>query len=120
MPHSRIRHRTSKPLTKSQLLPLKTKYGDDYPAQTLLRNTDPDQLFAPIASEMMPPVPRWHSNRMVRVGDAVHAPSSSSGQGASLAIESAIQLARCLRDIAAPSLAFARYKQLRRGSRRLG
>ena len=31
--------------------------------------------------------------------DSAHAPSSSSGQGASLAIEGAVQLARCLRDL---------------------
>lgn len=93
---------------------LRELYADDHPAQTLLAHTDPDQLFAPIASELMPPVPRWHSERMVLIGDAVHAPSSSSGQGASLAIESAIQLARCLRDIPAPSQAFACYEQLRR------
>ena len=45
----------------------------------------------------MPPVPHWHRGRKVLVGDAVHAPSHSTGQGASLAIrESSIQLARCL------------------------
>jgi len=93
---------------------LRDLYGDDQPAQTLLRHAEPDQLIATGASEMMPPVPRWYSERMVLVGDAVHAPSSSSGQGASLAIESAIQLARCLRDIPKPSDAFARYEQLRR------
>ncbi|MFS6649934.1 FAD-dependent monooxygenase, partial [Staphylococcus aureus] len=74
---------------------LRALYRDDQPAQTLLRVAVPDQLVATGASEMMPPVPRWHSQRMVLVGDAVHAPSSSSGQGASLAIESAVQLARC-------------------------
>ena len=36
---------------------------------------------------------------MVLLGDAVHTPSSSSGQGASQAAESAIELARCLRDL---------------------
>lgn len=87
---------------------------DDQPAQTLLRHVDSDQLIATGASEMMPPVPRWHSERMVLIGDAVHAPSSSSGQGASLAVESAIQLARCLRDFARPSQAFECYEQLRR------
>ncbi|WP_285639119.1 hypothetical protein [Lentzea sp. NBRC 102530] len=35
--------------------------------------------------EIMPSVPRWHRDRMVLVGDAAHAPSASSGQGASLA-----------------------------------
>lgn len=93
---------------------LRELYRDDEPAQTLLRHADPAQLVATGASEMMPPVPHWHSERMVLVGDAVHAPSSSSGQGASLAMESAVQLARCLRDTANPADAFTCYEQLRR------
>jgi 2-polyprenyl-6-methoxyphenol hydroxylase-like FAD-dependent oxidoreductase len=51
---------------------------------------------------------------MVLVGDAVHAPSNSTGQGASLAMESAIQLARCLRDLPDLPSAFAAYERLRR------
>ena len=51
---------------------------------------------------------------MVLLGDSVHAPSSSSGQGASLAIESAVELARCLRDIDDVTAAFAAYEKLRR------
>jgi hypothetical protein len=47
----------------------------------------------------MPSVPGGHRDRLVLVGDAVHAPSNSSGQGASLAIESAIELVYCLRDL---------------------
>ncbi|HUA80741.1 MAG TPA: NAD(P)/FAD-dependent oxidoreductase [Dyella sp.] len=93
---------------------LRDLYGDDRPAQTFLRHADPNQLVTSGASEMMPPVPHWYSDRMVLVGDAVHAPSSSSGQGASLAIESAVQLARCLRDIPVPREAFASYERLRR------
>ena len=50
---------------------------------------------------------------MVLVGDSAHAPSSSSGQGASLAIESAVQLARCLRDLPCDQ-AFAAYEAERR------
>jgi len=50
---------------------------------------------------------------MVLAGDSAHAPSSSSGQGASLAIESAIVLARCLRDLPYDQ-AFAAYEALRR------
>ena len=50
----------------------------------------------------MPPVPHWWRGRMVLVGDAVHAPSNSTGQGASLAIESGVELARCLRDLPDP------------------
>jgi 2-polyprenyl-6-methoxyphenol hydroxylase-like FAD-dependent oxidoreductase len=48
------------------------------------------------------------------VGDSAHAPSSSSGQGASLAAESAVQLARCLRDRPDVTSAFTSYEQLRR------
>jgi 2-polyprenyl-6-methoxyphenol hydroxylase-like FAD-dependent oxidoreductase len=51
---------------------------------------------------------------MVLVGDAVHAPSNSTGQGASLAMESAIQLARCLRDMTDVPSAFSVYERLRR------
>ncbi|WP_143751397.1 NAD(P)/FAD-dependent oxidoreductase [Collimonas sp. PA-H2] len=66
------------------------------------------------AGEILPPVPQWHRSRMVLVGDAAHAPSSSSGQGASLAMESAIQLARCLPDLPDAATAFLAYEQLRR------
>lgn len=93
---------------------LRALYRDDQPARAILCRADPDQLLATGANEMLPPVPCWHSQRMVLVGDAVHAPSSSSGQGASLAIESAVQLARCLRDLRQPADAFACYEHMRR------
>ena len=51
---------------------------------------------------------------MLVVGDAAHAPSPSSGQGASLAIEDAVVLATCLRDGAGVADAFARFEQIRR------
>jgi 2-polyprenyl-6-methoxyphenol hydroxylase-like FAD-dependent oxidoreductase len=63
---------------------------------------------------VLPSVPRWHRDRMVLVGDSVHAPSSSSGQGASLAIESGVELARCLRDLPDVPSAFEAYERLRR------
>ena len=50
---------------------------------------------------------------MVIIGDAVHATSPSSGQGASLAIEDAIVLAKCLRDIPDTAAAFAAFQRLR-------
>lgn len=82
------------------------------PALDLLRRTEPaDLLVGPM--EDIPTVPTWSNGRMVLIGDAAHATSPSSGQGASLAIESALQLARCLRDLPHPS-AFSSYEQLRR------
>ena len=46
----------------------------------------------------MPPVPHWHRGRLVLVGDAAHAMSPTSGQGASMAFEDAVVLAASVRD----------------------
>jgi 2-polyprenyl-6-methoxyphenol hydroxylase-like FAD-dependent oxidoreductase len=99
---------------RAWLAALQETYGADVPGADLVNRTPPDRLQVNGALHIMPPVPHWYRGRMVLVGDAVHAPSNSSGQGASQAIESAIQLARCLRDIPDPSTAFATYERLRR------
>ncbi|MGH3828933.1 MAG: FAD-dependent monooxygenase [Pseudonocardiaceae bacterium] len=88
--------------------------GDNTPASDILRQADPDKLVIAGPSEYLPNVPTWHRGRMVLVGDSAHAPSSSSGQGASMSIESATQLARCLRDLPMVSDAFTGYEALRR------
>ncbi|MGY1711862.1 FAD-dependent oxidoreductase [Geodermatophilus sp. SYSU D00758] len=62
----------------------------------------------------LPTVRRWHGGRVVLIGDAAHATSPAAGQGASLAVEDAVVLARCLRDLPVPQ-AFARFEELRRG-----
>jgi FAD-dependent urate hydroxylase len=51
---------------------------------------------------------------MVIIGDAAHAPSPSSGQGASMAAEDAVVLAKCLRDLPDVPQALAAYERLRR------
>lgn len=93
---------------------LREVYAEDVPGRDLLQHTSADGLFVLGSIEIMPKLPRWHRGRMVLVGDSAHAPSPSSGQGASLAIESAIQLARCLRDLPDVPSAFAAYERLRR------
>jgi 2-polyprenyl-6-methoxyphenol hydroxylase-like FAD-dependent oxidoreductase len=93
---------------------LRDIYSDDIPAREILRHTSSDQLASFGSLTIMPSVPHWHRGRMVLVGDSAHAPSSSSGQGASLAAESAVQLARCLRDLPDVAGAFATYEALRR------
>jgi len=100
--------------TDEWLAVLRDTYADDNPGGELARGTTEATLQVTGAIHIMPPVPHWHRGRMVLVGDAVHAPSNSTGQGASLAIESAIQLARCLRDLPDPASAFAAYEGLRR------
>lgn len=64
-------------------------------------------------------VPTWFRGRMVIIGDAAHAPSPSSGQGASMALEDAVVLAQALRDHvegdhADVPAAFAAYEKSRR------
>ncbi|MGW4634714.1 FAD-dependent oxidoreductase [Nocardia sp. NPDC004415] len=93
---------------------LRETYAPDTPGGEFARRTTAANLEITGALHIMPPVPHWYRDRLVLVGDAVHAPSNSSGQGASLAIESAVQLARCLRDLDTPAESFAAYERLRR------
>lgn len=58
--------------------------------------------------------PHWHGRRMVLLGDAAHAAAPNAAQGASLAIEDGVILAKCLRDLPDPGTAFTAYEQLRR------
>ncbi|MGW0771466.1 FAD-dependent monooxygenase [Streptomyces sp. NPDC002676] len=61
----------------------------------------------------LPTVPTWWRDRLVVLGDAAHATTPTSGQGSSMALEDAVVLAKCLRDLPRAQ-AFARYEQLRR------
>lgn len=92
---------------------LRAHYADHCPGADLIARTDPVGLMAVGALERLPAVPRWYRGRMVLLGDAAHAPSPDSGQGAALAIESAVELARCLRDLP-PAAAFPAYEACRR------
>lgn len=94
---------------------LRAAYGDDDPGRELMLTSRAEELQVVGSLQIMPTVPHWHRGRMVLVGDSAHAPSNSSGQGAALAIESAVQLARCLRDLPDVPSAFAAFERLRRG-----
>jgi 2-polyprenyl-6-methoxyphenol hydroxylase-like FAD-dependent oxidoreductase len=94
---------------------LRDAFADDRtPALHLLDRTDLADLLVTGALEDIPSVPIWSRGRVVLIGDAAHPTSPSSGQGASLAIESAVELARCLRDLPHDQ-AFPAYERLRRG-----
>ncbi|MFE3755012.1 FAD-dependent oxidoreductase [Nocardia tengchongensis] len=93
---------------------LRETYAGEAPGAQLAEATTAAQLAVVGALHIMPSVPHWYRGRMVLTGDAIHAPSNTSGQGASMAIESGIELARCLRDIDDPARAFATYEALRR------
>ncbi|SEK42570.1 FAD-dependent oxidoreductase [Nonomuraea pusilla] len=86
--------------------------GDHNATADLLRTAD---LGSGLPVYDLPPLAGWHRGRVVLIGDAAHATSPSAGQGASLAVEDAVVLARCLRDEPGHQQAFARYEAERRG-----
>jgi FAD-dependent urate hydroxylase len=88
--------------------------GDAGPAARLVQATPPQVIAGATPVHMLPHLPTWYRGRMVVIGDAAHAPSPSSGQGASLAVEDAVMLARCLRDLPGHTQAYARFEALRR------
>jgi 2-polyprenyl-6-methoxyphenol hydroxylase-like FAD-dependent oxidoreductase len=85
---------------------------DEMPASELISATK--EIPLAWATYDFPHVPTWHRDGMVIIGDAAHAASPSSGQGASMAIEDGVTLARCLRDARSVDTALARYESLRR------
>ncbi|MCZ0983021.1 NAD(P)/FAD-dependent oxidoreductase [Streptomyces diastatochromogenes] len=93
---------------------LRDAFADDrLPALEMISRTKADELLITGPMENMPGVAHWTRGRMTLIGDAAHAASSSSGQGASIAAESAVELARCLRDLPYDQ-AFTTYERLRR------
>jgi 2-polyprenyl-6-methoxyphenol hydroxylase-like FAD-dependent oxidoreductase len=72
-----------------------------------------DRLMVTNAHDL-PSVPRWHTDRMLIIGDAAHAASPATGQGASMALEDAVVLAKALRDNNTTGEALAVYERLRR------
>jgi FAD-dependent urate hydroxylase len=86
--------------------------GDAIPATAIIEATD--EILGPWNTYDLPRVPIWQDGRTALLGDAAHAMSPSSGQGASMAIEDAVTLGRCLRDSADVPAALAGYEGLRR------
>lgn len=93
--------------------------GPEGAAAGLLADTDPADVGA-VDPHDLPRLERWWRGRTVLVGDAAHAASPATGQGATLACEDAVVLAKALRtadlgDAAAVAEALDRYRTLRRG-----
>ncbi|KUM88475.1 MULTISPECIES: FAD-dependent oxidoreductase [Streptomyces] len=92
------------------LLPLLRK--DATPAADLVAATG-DELMVTNATEIPTGTP-WRSGRILLIGDAAHAASPATGQGASMALEDAVVLAKSLRDAPHPDAALTLYETLRR------
>jgi 2-polyprenyl-6-methoxyphenol hydroxylase-like FAD-dependent oxidoreductase len=86
--------------------------GDVGPARRLIEATSHELRASTVHT--LAHLPKWHNERMIVIGDAAHAPSPSSGQGASLSVEDAVLLAKCLRDNPQPIQAFEVFTSLRR------
>lgn len=96
---------------KQQMLDV---YRDDPPfIREIIQGAE--ETFPYFLSYALPTQPTsWHKGPVALLGDAAHAISPSSGQGASMALEDAAMLAKCLRDIPDLERAFTTFEHLRR------
>jgi 2-polyprenyl-6-methoxyphenol hydroxylase-like FAD-dependent oxidoreductase len=85
---------------------------DHHPIEKIIASTEMDIIRWSVVE--MPPLSTWYKDRVVLVGDAAHAMGPHSGQGGSMAMEDAIVLAKCLRDIPDIGTAFATYQSIRK------
>ena len=102
------RAQPERPLDREGLLAL---YAADHgPARAVIEATDAWHPFTVMRQLPSPPVTARED--LVLIGDAAH--PIGAGQGASLAIEDAVLLAKCLRDHHSPSTAVGTFETLRR------
>jgi 2-polyprenyl-6-methoxyphenol hydroxylase-like FAD-dependent oxidoreductase len=88
-------------------------HRDDHePIPTMLQATDGGIGRFPIYD--LATLPTWHGGRVALAGDAAHVMGPHTGQGSAMALEDAMVLAMCLRDISDADTALATYERRRR------
>ncbi|MFF7633321.1 FAD-dependent oxidoreductase [Kitasatospora sp. NPDC008050] len=102
--------RTTPAQWREHLLPLLRP--DRTPAADIVAATA-ERLMVTNAQHLRPGG-RWQRGRTILIGDAAHAASPATGQGASMALEDAVVLAKALREAGPRPEALAHYEQLRR------
>ena len=95
---------------RDQLVPRLRR--DSTPAAGIVAATG-ERLLVTNACDLAAGTP-WQTGRTLLVGDAAHAASPATGQGASMALEDAVVLAKALRDTGSTQQALATYQRLRR------
>ena len=85
---------------------------DHTPAADIVAKTKQELLVT--NARDLPGLDRWRTERMIVIGDAAHAASPATGQGASMAIEDAVVLAKALRDTGDFAAGLALYEEIRR------
>jgi 2-polyprenyl-6-methoxyphenol hydroxylase-like FAD-dependent oxidoreductase len=93
---------------KTMLLDLHKK--DPAPIAEIIRTSNHIEMY-PIYE--IPFLQEWHKGNICLVGDAAHATAPHVGQGASLALEDTMVLAKCIRDCNDHETAFRLFQQLR-------
>ncbi|KAK3342576.1 hypothetical protein B0H65DRAFT_509649 [Neurospora tetraspora] len=87
------------PVSKSEVL---SKLSSDFhPGLLAVINKATDLKRWPLLYR--PPIPTWHKDRLVLVGDAAHPMLPHHGQGGAQAIEDGLALGLCLGDLSSPS-----------------
>jgi 2-polyprenyl-6-methoxyphenol hydroxylase-like FAD-dependent oxidoreductase len=82
------------------------------PIAAIIEATPPDRILRTDICDR-PPIERWHSGRVVLLGDAAHPMTPNLGQGAGQAIEDAVVLEECLAGASSLADALVRYEQRR-------
>ncbi|HEY4460516.1 MAG TPA: FAD-dependent oxidoreductase [Pseudonocardiaceae bacterium] len=85
---------------------------DQTPAADIVAKTKHELLVT--NARDLPDLDVWRTDRMIIIGDAAHAASPATGQGASMAIEDAVVLAKALRDTDSLATGLALYEEVRR------
>ncbi|MET3878613.1 NAD(P)/FAD-dependent oxidoreductase [Chitinophaga sp. OAE865] len=93
---------------KTKLLKL---HREDHHKITEIINATRDLFAYPIYD--MPQLEKWYTKNICLIGDAAHAISPHTGQGASLALEDSAILAKCLTKYGEPEKAFQVFQALR-------
>jgi len=103
-------------IPEQELVPRMKAWLEEYSAP-MIRNvvdeiTDPKKVVYRPLEVLFVPAP-WYKNRVILIGDAVHATIPQLGQGAGLALEDAIVLAELLQSETDVSIAFEKFMDRR-------
>ena len=103
-----LKNTTSKQWTQKLL----SIHKDDPRIVELIKSSKDDYVKIPIYD--ISHLDTWHKGNICLIGDAAHATSPHIGQGAAMAMEDAIVLTMCIRDIPNLNESFKKFESLRK------